>query len=48
MYNIAKSVITLDNLIASDIKIGDSDEIIGLTDAQKADFIGKVLEIKIF
>ena len=39
MYNIAKSVVTLDNLIASDIKIGDSDEIIGLTDAQKADFI---------
>ena len=39
MYNIAKSVVTLDNLIASDIKIGDSEEIIGLTDAQKADFI---------
>lgn len=39
MYNIAKSVVTLDNLIASDIKIGDTEEIIGLTDAQKADFI---------
>ena len=39
MYNIAKSVVTLDNLIASDIKIGDSEEIIGLTDAQKKDFI---------
>lgn len=39
MYNIAKSVVTLDNLIESDIKIGDTDEIIGLTDAQKADFI---------
>ncbi len=39
MYNIAKSVVTLDNLIDSDIKIGDTDEIIGLTDAQKADFI---------
>ncbi len=39
MYNIAKSVVTLDNLINSDIKIGDSEEIIGLTDAQKADFI---------
>ena len=39
MYNIAKSVVTLDNLIASDVKLGDSDEIIGLTDAQKADFI---------
>ena len=39
MYNIAKSVVTLDNLIASDIKIGDSDEIIGLTAEQKDDFI---------
>lgn len=39
MYNIAKSVVTLDSLIASDIKIGDSEEIIGLTDEQKADFI---------
>ncbi len=39
MYNIAKSVVTLDNLINSDIKIGDSEEILGLTDAQKADFI---------
>lgn len=39
MYNIAKSVVVLDNLIDSDIKIGDTDEIIGLTDAQKADFI---------
>ena len=39
MYNIAKSVVVLDNLIASDMKIGDTDEIIGLTDAQKADFI---------
>ena len=39
MYNIAKSVVVLDNLIASDIKIKDSEEIIGLTDAQKADFI---------
>lgn len=39
MYNIAKSVVTLDNLINSDIKIGDGEEIIGLTDAQKNDFI---------
>lgn len=39
MYNIAKSVVTLDNLIDSDIKIGDTEEILGLTDAQKADFI---------
>ena len=39
MYNIAKSVVVLDNLIASDMKIGGTDEIIGLTDAQKDDFI---------
>ena len=39
MYNIAKSVVTLDNLIASDIAIEGSDEILGLTDEQKADFI---------
>lgn len=39
MYNIAKSVVVLDNLIDSDVKIGDTEEIIGLTDAQKADFI---------
>ncbi len=39
MYNIAKSVVTLDNLIASDKVIEGTEEIIGLTDAQKADFI---------
>ncbi len=39
MYNIAKSVVVLDNLIDSDIAIGDSGEIVGLTDEQKADFI---------
>ncbi len=39
MYNIAKSVVTLDNLIASDIAIEGKDDIIGLTDEQKADFI---------
>ena len=39
MYNIAKSVVVLDNLLESDIAIGDTGEIIGLTDAQKADFI---------
>ena len=39
MYNIAKSVVVLDNLIASDMKIGTSEEIIGLTADQKADFI---------
>ena len=39
MYNIAKAVVVLDNLIESDIPVGDSGEIIGLTDEQKADFI---------
>lgn len=39
MYNIAKSVVTLDNLIASDLAIPGTDEILGLTDAQKNDFI---------
>ena len=39
MYNIAKSVVTLDNLIASDLVISGTNEILGLTDAQKADFI---------
>ncbi len=39
MYNIAKSVVVLDNLIASDIAIEGKDEIIGLTDSQKSDFI---------
>ena len=39
MYNIAKSVVVLDNLIASEIPVGDTGEIIGLTAEQKADFI---------
>ena len=39
MYNIAKSVVVLDNLIASDIEIAGKNEIIGLTAAQKDDFI---------
>ena len=39
MYNIAKSVVTLDDLIASKIKIEGTEDIIGLTDEQKADFI---------
>ncbi len=39
MYNIAKAVVTLDNLIESDMAIAGTDEIIGLTDAQKADFV---------
>ena len=39
MYNIAKSVVVLDNLIASDKAVGDTGEIIGLTAEQKADFI---------
>ena len=37
MYNIAKSVVVLDNLIDSDVALGDG--IIGLTDAEKADFV---------
>ena len=39
MYNIAKSVVVLDNLIESDMAVGDTGEIIGLTDEQRADFI---------
>ena len=39
MYNLAKSVVTLDNLINSKVAVGTSGEILGLTDAQKADFI---------
>ena len=37
MYNIAKSVVVLDNLIDSDVALGDG--VIGLTDEQKADFV---------
>ncbi len=39
MYNIAKAVVTLDDLINSDQKIEQTGEILGLTDEQKADFI---------
>ena len=42
LYNIAKAVVTLDELIASDIEITRADgskEILGLTDEQVADFI---------
>ena len=42
LYNIAKAVTTLDNLIASDITVTRADgttEILGLTEEQKADFI---------
>ena len=42
LYNIAKAVVTLDELIASDITVTRADgttEILGLTDAQKNDFI---------
>jgi len=42
LYNLAKAVVTLDDLIASDITVTRADgstEILGLTDAQKADFI---------
>lgn len=42
LYNLAGVVATLDELIASDVKVTRADgstEILGLTDAQKADFI---------
>ena len=42
LYNVAKAVVTLDDLIASNIEVTKADgskEILGLTDAQKADFI---------
>lgn len=42
LYNLAKAVVTLDGLIESDITVTRADgttEILGLTDAQKADFI---------
>jgi multiple sugar transport system substrate-binding protein len=39
MYNIAKSVVTLDNLIDSDFVIPGTEEVLGLTADQKADFI---------
>ena len=42
LYNVAKAVVTLDNLIASDIEITRNDgtkETLGLTAEQKADFI---------
>ena len=42
LYNIAKAVVTLDDLIASDIEVTRDDgtkDILGLTDAQIADFI---------
>ena len=39
MYNIAKSVVTLDNLIASTAPVQGTEEVIGLTAEQKADFI---------
>ena len=42
LYNIAKAVVTLDDLIASDITVTRADgstESLGLTDAQKNDFI---------
>lgn len=39
MYNIAKSVVTLDNLIASDFVIPGTNEVLGLTAEQKDDFI---------
>ena len=39
MYNIAKSVVILDNLIASEIVIPGTNEVLGLTAEQKADFV---------
>ena len=42
LYNLAKAVVTLDDIIASDIEITRADgstEILGLTDAQVNDFI---------
>ena len=42
LYNLARAVVTLDDLIASDIEVARADgttEILGLTDAQVADFI---------
>ena len=39
MYNIAKSVVTLDNLINSEVVIKGTEEVLGLTADQKADFI---------
>ncbi len=39
MYNIARAVVTLDDLIASDFVIPGTNEVLGLTDEQKADFI---------
>ena len=39
MYNIAQSVVVLDDLINSDQAIGDTGEILGLTADQKNDFI---------
>ena len=39
LYNQAKAVVTLDSLIASDIAVGETGEILGLTEAQKNDFV---------
>ena len=39
MYNIAKSVVVLDNLIDSEIVISGTNEVLGLTPEQKNDFI---------
>ncbi len=39
MYNLAKAVVTLDDLIASQVKVGETGQIIGLTEDQKKDII---------
>lgn len=44
MYNQAKSVVPLDGFIDSQIKIGNTNEIIGLTDAQLDDYVDKYYE----
>ena len=39
MYNLAKSVVTLDSMINSTVAIEGTDQIIGLTEAERADFV---------
>ena len=39
MYNLAMSVVTLDTMLNSTVAIEGTDQIIGLTDAERADFV---------
>ena len=39
MYNLAKSVVTLDSMINSQVAIEGTNQIIGLTEAERADFV---------